>query len=149
MSEIYPIVPAGPRPFYLLVPVILLLVGVLFLLFRTVYGSQRAAVHLTRDTLSFHGDLYGRPLPLEAVRRDQARIISLADQPSLRPVGRRLGTGLPGYLSGWVNLQSGEKALVFLTTRDRVIYLPTTRGYSVLLSLRDPDRFLARIRPSS
>ena len=57
------------------------------------------------------------------------------------------GTGLPGYQAGWFRLRNGEKALVYLTDRGRAVYVPTTAGYSVLLSPAEPDAFLAALRP--
>jgi hypothetical protein len=49
---------------------------------------------------------------------------------------------MPGYQSGWFRLKNGEKALLYLTDRSRAVYVPTTAGYSVLLSPDDPDGFL-------
>jgi Bacterial PH domain len=146
MSSVYPIVPGGSRPLYLLIPVFVILVSVLALLFKTAYGSQRASVELTGDRLAFHGDLYGKAIPLDSLRIRDARIVSFDSEPSLAPRSRRLGTGLPGYLSGWFRLGNGEKALVFITTRHRVVYLPTAKGYSVLLSLQQPEAFLDNLR---
>lgn len=146
MSTLYPIVPAGPKPLYLLLPVFVILLGVLGLLFKTAWASQRATVELTGNRLAFHGDLYGKPIPLDSIRVREARIVSFDSEPSLAPRSRRLGTGLPGYLSGWFRLGNGEKALVFVSTRHRVVYLPTARGYSVLLSLQQPEAFLDNLR---
>jgi hypothetical protein len=56
-----------------------------------------------------------------------------------------MGTGLPGYAAGWFKLANGEKALVYVTTQSEVVYIPTTEGYSLLLSVTEPDRFLARL----
>jgi Bacterial PH domain len=61
-------------------------------------------------------------------------------------VQRRVGTAMPGYLSGWFRLRDGEKALLYLTDRTRAVYVPTRSGYSVLLSVTEPERFLARLR---
>jgi len=146
MSTVYPIVPAGSRPLYLLIPVFVVLLSVLGLLFKTVYASQRTTVELKDNRLAFHGDLYGKPIPLDSIRVREARIVSFDSEPSLAPTSRRLGTGLPGYLSGWFRLGNGEKVLVFVTTRHRVVYLPTARGYSVVLSLQQPEAFLDNLR---
>jgi hypothetical protein len=64
----------------------------------------------------------------------------------LRPRSRRLGTGLPGYAAGWFRLNNGERALVYLTRPKPVLYVPTTLGYSLLLSPQDPENLLAAIR---
>jgi hypothetical protein len=77
---------------------------------------------------------------------DLARRVDLGSQVELRPKWRRMGTGLPGYQAGWFRLRNGEKALLYLTDRTRAVYIPTTAGYSLLLSPADPDRFLSQLR---
>ncbi len=55
---------------------------------------------------------------------------------------RTMGTGLPGYGAGWFRLRNGEKALAYVTAPSRIAYVPTSDGYSLLLSLEAPDAFL-------
>jgi hypothetical protein len=43
-------------------------------------------------------------------------------------------------------LKNGERVLVYLTDDRRAVYVPTSAGYSVLLSPREPDQFLAALR---
>ena len=50
--------------------------------------------------------------------------------------------GLPGYSEGWFRLVNGEKALLFVTDRSRVVYIPTKDGYSILLSTSKPEELL-------
>lgn len=57
-----------------------------------------------------------------------------------------MGTGLPGYQAGWFRLTNGERALLYLTDRRRAVYVPTTAGYSVLLSPAEPDAFVSALR---
>jgi hypothetical protein len=74
------------------------------------------------------------------------RRVVLAREAELQPTRRTMGTGLPGYQAGWFRLRNGEKALLYLTDQARAVYIPTTLGYSVLLSPVDPDAFLAALR---
>jgi hypothetical protein len=39
-------------------------------------------------------------------------------------------------------LSNGEKALLFVTDRSRLVYVPTREGYSVLLSATQPNELL-------
>lgn len=57
-----------------------------------------------------------------------------------------MGTGLPGYQSGWFRLANGERALLYLTDRSKAVHVPTTLGYSLLLSPDDPDAFLSALK---
>jgi hypothetical protein len=62
---------------------------------------------------------------------------------------RTMGTSMPGYRAGWFRLRNGEKALLYLTDWSRVVYVPTTAGYGLLLSPSEPDQFLAAVHAVS
>jgi hypothetical protein len=62
--------------------------------------------------------------------------------PQYQPKWRTNGTAIPGYRAGWFKLRNGEKALMFVTETTDVVYLPTREGYSVLMSVTNPDEFL-------
>ena len=146
METVYQIVPAGMRPLYLLLPIFLLLVGVMGLLGLTAYGSQRARFVLSDAGLDFRGDVYGRRVPWAALRVQEARVVDLSRQADLQPRSRRWGTGLPGYAAGWFRLRNGERALLYVTAWSRVLYIPTSAGYVLLLSPQHPDEMLADLR---
>ena len=57
-----------------------------------------------------------------------------------------MGGAFPGYQSGWFRLAKGEKALLYLTDKRKAVYIPTSEGYSVLISPEHPDRFIAALR---
>jgi hypothetical protein len=57
-----------------------------------------------------------------------------------------MGVGLPGYSSGWFRLTDQSKGLLFLTDPSRAVYLPTTDGYTLLISPAEPERFLAALK---
>jgi hypothetical protein len=146
MESVYEMVPAGPRPLYFMVPALVLLVVVFIVLGITTLGSQRATFRVAETALVLRGDLYGRALPLDQLRLDSARVVDLRMEPSLRPRRRTAGTGLPGYQAGWFRLQNGEKALLYLTRRERALYIPTQAGYALLLSPDRPDEMLGALR---
>jgi hypothetical protein len=143
---VFPIAPADSRYFWLLIPVIIILLGAIGLLATSLRGAHASRFEIRADGLRLEGDLYGRLLPKAQLRVDLARRVDLTREEQLRPKWRRIGTALPGYQSGWVRLRNGEKALLYLTDRTRAVYIPTTAGYSVLLSPADPDGFLAQLR---
>jgi hypothetical protein len=53
---------------------------------------------------------------------------------------------LPGYQSGWFRLVNGQRALVYVTSWHRVLYVPTSAGYSLLLSPQDPEGMLRELQ---
>ena len=147
MTESFPIAPATTPALWFLIPVGLLLAGAAVMLAVTALGPTRARYELSSDGLTLRGDVYGRhPIPIADLRTGEARIVDLEREPDLRPRLRTLGTALPGYRAGWFRLRNGDKALLSLTDTRRAVYLPTTRGFVLLLSPESPDRFLASLR---
>jgi hypothetical protein len=141
------IAPATGRAMWLiaLVPGLILLV-VTGLLGAAIVGARSARFEVSQAGLRLRGDLYGRLIPLEQLRGGSAARVDFTATPGLRPRRRTMGTGLPGYQSGWFRLQNGERALLYVTDRSRVVHVPTTEGYSVLISPADPDQFLSALR---
>lgn len=147
MAETYPIVPADPKWLLaVLVPILIVLIVAGAFLTLSFWGSQRSRVEVDEAGIRLHGDMYGRFIPRAALRTKEVRAVDLDREPALQPASRRFGTGLPGYSSGWFRLQNGEKALVYLTDRSRVVYIPTTQGFSVLVSTDKPERLVAALR---
>jgi hypothetical protein len=144
----YEMIPAagGIKGIWILLPALLLVAGAVGLLGRTLWGSHHATFELTDQGLAFHGDVWGKEIPLSEIRGGAARIVNVNSEPGLRPRTRTMGTALPNYQSGWFRLANGEKALLYLSQRDRALYIPTTAGYSILLSPTDPDRMLADLK---
>jgi hypothetical protein len=58
---------------------------------------------------------------------------------------RTFGTGLPGLPGRLVPAGERRAALLYLTDRRKAVYVPTTAGYSLLLSPDDPEGFLAAL----
>lgn len=139
-------VPAASRYLWFLIPVVAIMGIAMAMLATTIIGSKSARFVVTSEGLRLRGDLYGRLIPRSELRLDAARRVDLASERDLQPKWRTMGTGLPGYQAGWFRLRSGEKALLYLTDRSRAVYIPTTAGYSLLLSPVDPDGFLSRLR---
>jgi hypothetical protein len=113
---------------------------------RSVVGSRNASFEIDAHALTLRGDLYGRTIPRAAIRTTGVRVVDLEREPKLAPQRRTFGTALPGYRSGWFRLADGEKALLYVTDRSRVVYVPTTEGYSILLSPSDPEGLAAILR---
>jgi hypothetical protein len=146
VTEIFSIAPPVGRAMWL----VLVIPGVIVafvagLLTMTVVSSRTARFEISPEGLRLRGDLYGRLIPADQLRGLSARRVDFAANPEWTPQRRTMGTGLPGYRAGWFRLRNGEKALVYLTDANRAVYIPTSAGYSVLLSPSEPDAFLAAL----
>jgi hypothetical protein len=123
-----------------------LLAAVLIALAYTAYSSRNSRVEIESDRIKLVGDFWGREIPVSLLNVSGARILDLIGNTEYSPKRRTFGTGLPGYASGWFRLRSGEKALVYLTKRRDVVYVPTFDGYSLLLSVEEPERFIETLQ---
>ncbi len=156
---------AGGRRFLLLIGVCLLL-PVWFLLrarnpfaaaadlagtalvFYVAWSMQHVKVILAPDSLRVRGDLFGRTIARSSLLAGEARVMSLRTDRDYEPTLRTCGTAAPGYLAGWFRLRNGEKSLAFVTDQTRVVHVPTTLGFSVLLSVSRPGEFVQALRES-
>jgi hypothetical protein len=144
--NVFPIEPSQSRYLWLLVPVAVILIAAMAVLVVSLRGAQSSRFEVLPDGLRLSGDLYGRTIAHDNIQLDAVRRVDLATESRLRPASRRMGTGMPGYQSGWFRLRNGEKALLYLTDHAKAVYIPTTEGYSVLLSPADPDGFINALR---
>ena len=142
MKESFAIVPASGLTIWVSVALVVLLAVLIALFGWIVYSARNTVVELGPDELRISGTLYGRRIPLSSLRVEEGKALNLEQDASFRLKWRTNGIGMPGYKAGWFRLRNGEKALAFITDSRRVLYVPTNDGYSVLLSVGDPQRIL-------
>ena len=142
MKHTFPIVPATNGPLWLLGIVIVFMLGLVCLFGYLAYSSRNARVEVSSDGLRISGALYGRTIPAASLILEDAKWVDLSRDRDYQTKWRTNGAGLPGYHTGWFKLRNGEKALVFLTDLKRVVYVRTRDGYSVLLSVPEPEEFI-------
>jgi hypothetical protein len=146
MTETFPIIPGQVRMLWVVIPLLLIIFGAAAALAYTMSGARVARFEVSQDGLRLRGDFYGRRIPASELRVDAARVVDLGAERELQPRMRTMGTALPGYRAGWFRLRNGERALLYVTDQSRVAYVPTSAGYSVLLSVADPGAFIASLR---
>lgn len=146
MKQVFPMIPAPASA--IAVPVVvalLLLAGSIFFSYLA-YATRTVRFEISAIGLTIKGDLYGRTIPAHDLVIDQARPLDLGTEPGLQLIARENGTSLPGYRAGWFATQNGTKALAFVTDRKHVVCIPTRDGYTLLLSVADPQGFLTTLR---
>ena len=120
--------------------IMVVVLAIIFLFFG--YSARNGEVILNENGLTIKSFLYGRTLAKEVFIRDNILKLDLRNLQSVVPMSKRNGIGLPGYQAGWFRLANKEKALLFVTDKSRVVYLPTNMGYSVILSLAEAEEFI-------
>lgn len=89
---------------------------------------------------------YRRRLALSELDLEHARVLDLGERPEFRPMLKTNGTSLPGFQSGWFRLRDRRRALVARAGGNRVLWIPTTRGFGLLLQPKQPRVVLDRLR---
>ena len=148
--QTFPIPAAGGRGIlWFFIIMIVILIGVTAILGWAAWSTRNSRAEVSPAGLKLVGDLWGRTIPLDHLALDEARVVDLRGEPDLVPNRRTAGTALGGYSAGWFRLRNGEKCLLYLTDRRRVVYIPTRDGYSLLISQSDPRRFLDALQEAS
>ena len=166
-TETFPIVPSGAKTFGfvaallvlvlipvlisvakvpLVAPALLIVLGVGAIVGYSAASSRRALFELLPEELRIRHSMFGKRVPREEILLAEARAIDLTQETPYKPFLRLWGAGLLGYCEGWFLLRNSQRALAFLTDRARVAYLPTAKGYKVMLSVEDPQAFLDAAR---
>jgi len=147
MSEqIYPIIPSSGTIYWALVPLMLILLLSGGLVGYAAWASRHVRFLVSENGIRIAGGLYGRSVPARELVLERARGANLKQDPDLRLTLRTNGIGMPGYRAGWFRLGNGGKGLAFVTDATRVAALPTTAGYTLLMSVADPDGFIRDAR---
>lgn len=110
------------------------------------WGIRRHRLTLDAGGLDVATSFYRRRLALAELQIDQARVIDLDERTEFKPMVKTNGTSLPGFQSGWFRLRNMRKALVATVSGTRVLHLPTTRGFDLLLQPRRPQALLGRLQ---
>jgi hypothetical protein len=140
------LVPAlfAPRPVQVMIVLIdFVAVGALF---RVVLRMDRVTFNVSGNGLDIQGDLYNRKLALSALDLAQAKRLSQSEYEAMRPTLKLNGVGAPGYLSGWFMLRGVGKAFIYVTDKNKAVFIPTTEGFGLMLTPDDPDSFLSALR---
>jgi len=116
------------------------------LLARVVLRMDKVTFAVNAYGLDIQGDLGNRQIKRSVLNIAAARRLDRGAYEEIRPVLKLSGVGAPGYLSGWFRLRGGEKAYIYVTDKDKAVYVPTAEGYVLVLTPDDPDGFLAALR---
>jgi len=141
--------PVNAKPLWFFAVILVIFTALMVFFVWSAWSTRHSRVDIAAAGIRLVGDLWGRRIPFEKLHVDQARRINLHQEQDYALRSRTMGTGLPGYAAGWFRLRNGEKALVYVTRQDDVVHIPTTEGYSLLLSVDAPERFLARLRDAA
>jgi hypothetical protein len=148
-AKIFPMAPVSSSAAAGVVVSILFVIGIIFVIFGyLIYSMKHCRFELNDKGLQVKGEIYARFIPYSSMKLNEIKNLDFTidkDSP-YRPVFRTNGAALPGYQSGWFRLSNKEKALLFVSDRTKVIYIPTTEGFSLLLTPDNPQDFVETLK---
>lgn len=101
---------------------------------------KRHRLTIGKDGIEVATTFYSRKLSLDQLLLDQACVVNLEEHPELKPLFKTNGASIPGDLqSGWFRLRDRSKAFVARVGGNRVLWIPTTAGYGLLLQPKQPQ----------
>lgn len=107
---------------------------------------RRQRVTLDGDLLTIAAGLHTFRIRASEIDVDNAKIAPLADTPTMRLVWKTFGTSMPGFSAGRFRLRDRRPAFVLLTSKQKVLSLPSHAGRVLLLSLEQPQTLLTALR---
>jgi hypothetical protein len=146
MERVFGIIPASSGPYIFIWAISIILIAVIVLFIYIGHSSRNITYVVSDEGLHIKGGLYGRMIPMADIVAEEVRVMNLNNETEYNPKWRTNGIGLPGYAAGWFKLRNKEKALCFLTDRSRVVYIPTSKDYSVMLSTLEAEELAGLLR---
>lgn len=115
-----------------------------------IYCDSQARFYITETRLVIDQGLSEKNFPLDMLDRNKARTVDLMAEPEFGPWYKTMGTGMPGFNTGWFVLRDEREAYLFLTDTSRpAVLIPTTENYVLLLSVENAGAFLEKLRPEA
>ncbi len=104
-------------------------------------GVRNPQAMLGKDGLKIRVSFVNKTWALSALNRDAAKEISLDNNEPLKPRWKLYGAAMPGLKSGLFKLKNGENAYIYITSGQKIVYIPSNKG-PILLSMEKPSAFL-------
>ena len=111
------------------------------ILLLSMKGMRNPQATLSTEGLKIRVSFVNKTWPLSSMDRSAAKIVNLENASELKPRWKLYGAAMPGLKSGLFKLKSGEKAHLYITDTNKVVYIPTSNG-PILLSLENPTQFI-------
>jgi hypothetical protein len=115
--------------------VLILFLGVIIAFIGIIYMSK-PSVTVDDEFLIIKSLFYGKSIPIGEINVKGVKQLNLKNDSNYDIKYRTNGIGMPNYYVGWMILNNGNKALVYLTDKTTVVLIPAN-DYDVLISTDD------------
>lgn len=126
------------------------LFGLGWLLIHMGGGLKRIRFTLQADGLRVFAPYYGRLLPWNMLKLDEARVVDLSEEPQINPgrMWRTNGIGLPSCHVGWYR-RNKIRVLSYVSSTKNALAVPTTENYTLVVSVQDPHALIAAMQEAA
>lgn len=111
-------------------------------------AAHRMRAELTPDALRLVGSPYGRRIPRTMLCTSKARVVG-PDEDEYVPRTRVNGLRLGAVEMGWFAMKAAKRVLVFKTGPYAALFVPTTEGYALLVTVERAGDLLDALRKRS
>ena len=133
-----------PKIILSIIPVLIIILVLLGLFFGILFAMKNTSISMNEKDIVIKSFLYGRKISINDVLFNEVQTVNLKQNNEFNVRIRTNGIGLPNFLSGWVRLNNGQKALAFLTNRENVLLLPT-KDFVLLFSMEKTEEFITKL----
>ena len=106
----------------------------------------RHDLRISPEGLDIKTTMYRRRVGWAELDLSAARVIDIDEHPENKPLLKSNGVAIPGFRSGWFRSRAFAKLFVATAGGSRLLWLPTTLGYTLLLQPRNPGALLDQLR---
>ena len=133
-----------PKSILSLIPILIIMLVLLGLFIGIIFAIKNTSISINEKDIVIKSFLYGRKISINDVLLNEVQSINLKQNDEYNVILRTNGIGLPNFLSGWMRLKNGKKALVFLTNRENVLLMPT-KDFIVLFSMEKTEEIITKL----
>jgi hypothetical protein len=146
MNTVFPIIQPAREAYIILAIISILLVAITIFFIGATISVNNTKCIFEDNRIKINSFQYGTSVNYAEIAISNVKLINIKSEPEYDLKIRSNGIGLPGLKTGWFKLNNGERALAFITNPEKVIYIPTSRNYSVLLSIEDGNGFIEELK---
>jgi hypothetical protein len=104
--------------------------------FGLIFFTKKPSVNIDNGLLTIKSLFFGKTISVGDINVNGVKHLNLKEDKDYNIRIRTFGIGLPNYYVGWMRLNNGNKALVYLKDRQNVVLIPTNK-YDILVSSDD------------
>ena len=109
----------------ILLNIISFIIILLVIFIGIIFVIKNTSISINEKYIIIKSFPYGKIISMNDVILNETKEINLKQIKDFNVRIRTKGISIPNFLSGWMRLYNGQKALVYLTNREKALLIPT------------------------